>query len=256
MHFRLPKPLHGWREFIGEVGIIVVGVLIALAAEQLVETIHWKSQVAEARTALGVEISDSLGQAIEREKLSRCVNKRLDEISVILSQASRSGRLPAVGDIGRPPFRTWVDNSWQSTMAGQTASHFDRHELSQLSVVYDFVRRASQASEEELQAWTDLQSIIGPGRPVSADEIGVLVRAVERARAVDAYISVYGLRLRQIADRVPLPYDQATIAEAADRPLSNQELCTPISADVPPQYGHSSFERALQIARKSSVSIR
>ena len=61
-----------------------------------------------------------------------------------------------------------------------------------------------------------------------------LVRAVERARAVDAYISVYGLRLRQIADRVPLPYDQATIAEGADRPLSNQELCTPISGDVPP----------------------
>jgi hypothetical protein len=29
MHFHLPKPLHGWREFAGEVGIIVVGVLIA-----------------------------------------------------------------------------------------------------------------------------------------------------------------------------------------------------------------------------------
>ncbi len=26
MHFHLPKPLHGWREFVGEVGIIVVGV--------------------------------------------------------------------------------------------------------------------------------------------------------------------------------------------------------------------------------------
>ena len=29
MHFHLPKPLHGWREFVGEVGIIVIGVLIA-----------------------------------------------------------------------------------------------------------------------------------------------------------------------------------------------------------------------------------
>jgi hypothetical protein len=24
-HFHVPKPLHGWREFIGEVGIIVIG---------------------------------------------------------------------------------------------------------------------------------------------------------------------------------------------------------------------------------------
>lgn len=30
MHFHLPKPLHGWREFVGEVGIIVLGGLIAL----------------------------------------------------------------------------------------------------------------------------------------------------------------------------------------------------------------------------------
>ena len=33
MHFHLPKPLHGWREFVGEVAIIVLGVLIALGAE-------------------------------------------------------------------------------------------------------------------------------------------------------------------------------------------------------------------------------
>ena len=32
MHFHVPKPLHGWRAFTGEVGIIVIGVLIALAS--------------------------------------------------------------------------------------------------------------------------------------------------------------------------------------------------------------------------------
>ena len=30
MSIHIPKPLHGWREFVGEVGIIVIGVLIAL----------------------------------------------------------------------------------------------------------------------------------------------------------------------------------------------------------------------------------
>jgi hypothetical protein len=49
MHFHLPKPLHGWREFAGEVGIIVLGVLIALGAEQVVETLHWRSEIADAR---------------------------------------------------------------------------------------------------------------------------------------------------------------------------------------------------------------
>ena len=47
MHFHLPKPLHGWREFVGEVGIIVIGVLIALAAEQIVTNWHWRREVRE-----------------------------------------------------------------------------------------------------------------------------------------------------------------------------------------------------------------
>jgi len=34
MQVHVPKPLHGWREFAGEVGILVLGVLIALGAER------------------------------------------------------------------------------------------------------------------------------------------------------------------------------------------------------------------------------
>ena len=40
MHVHLPKPLHGWRAFVGEVGIIVLGVLIALGAGQIAESAH------------------------------------------------------------------------------------------------------------------------------------------------------------------------------------------------------------------------
>ena len=53
MHFHLPKPLHGWRQFAGEVGIIVVGVLIALGAEQLVASWHWRSEVRADGSAPG-----------------------------------------------------------------------------------------------------------------------------------------------------------------------------------------------------------
>ena len=49
MHVHLPKPFHGWREFIGEVGIIVIGVLIALSAEQFVEFVHDRAQAGTVR---------------------------------------------------------------------------------------------------------------------------------------------------------------------------------------------------------------
>jgi len=41
MHIHLPKPLHGWKEFTNEIFVIVVGVLIALGFEQVVEELHW-----------------------------------------------------------------------------------------------------------------------------------------------------------------------------------------------------------------------
>ena len=40
MHFHLPKPLPGWREFLHEVPIIVLGGLIALGFEQVVTSSH------------------------------------------------------------------------------------------------------------------------------------------------------------------------------------------------------------------------
>jgi hypothetical protein len=52
MRVRLPKPLRGWREFGGEVGVIVLGVLIALAAQQAVEWVHERQDVAQLRGAL------------------------------------------------------------------------------------------------------------------------------------------------------------------------------------------------------------
>jgi len=67
MHFRLPKPLHGWREFIGEVAIIVLGVLIALSAEQAIENWRWHEQLGAGRDALRADLQSVLANARERE---------------------------------------------------------------------------------------------------------------------------------------------------------------------------------------------
>ena len=254
MPFHLPKPLHGWRAFVGEVGIIVFGVLIALGAEQAVEAYHWRVEVDAARQAMAIELSDSIGQSYERERLSPCIERRLDTISAILTRASRTGRLPPVGPIGKPLNRTWVDSAWQTTISGQTASHFSRHELNQLGYIYDYVGRARRGSEEELLAWTDLQSISGPGRPVSSDEVSRLIRDVERARTWDTYVGIASGYMRQQTGQVALPYDQGTIEESSWQ-VTSPRFCDPVGTDIPPEYGHSSVEGAAKLARRQPFTI-
>src|SRR5207302_6541644 len=80
MHFHLPKPLHGWRALVGEVGIIVIGVLIALGAEQIVEALHWRSEVAQLRAAMRTELSIDRARTETNLAQDPCMLARLDAI--------------------------------------------------------------------------------------------------------------------------------------------------------------------------------
>ena len=76
MHFHLPKPLHGWREFAGEVGIIVVGVLIALGAEQIVEKIHEHILADESRAQINQELATDFAVLGNRTRSESCIARR------------------------------------------------------------------------------------------------------------------------------------------------------------------------------------
>ena len=94
MHLHLPKPLHGWREFVGEVGIIVLGVLIALGAEQVVERIHERSRIDQLRSALRAELADSRARWEDMRAGDECELKRLDALEQWLAAAPVGSRLP------------------------------------------------------------------------------------------------------------------------------------------------------------------
>lgn len=135
MHFHLPKPLHGWREFIGEVGIIVIGVLIALGAEQLVEEWRWQERVSASLETLDAQMEDNYVMAAEIVVTRLCVDAQLDQIERTLSQPTGSWRpLPVFSDtsgglvryVVRQPMRSWRDDVWRSMNDEGVTSHLDR----------------------------------------------------------------------------------------------------------------------------------
>src|SRR4051812_26325082 len=119
MDIHKPKPVRSWRELLTEVGVIVLSVCIALAAEQTVEWVHWRSQVREAREVIATELAHNVGNAIIRMRSEECVERRLDALGQILDEAARTGSLPAVGEIGQPPPRLWNSGAWESVVASQ-----------------------------------------------------------------------------------------------------------------------------------------
>ena len=117
---RLPKPLHGWRQFAGEVGVIVLGVLIALGAQQLVEGVNDRAAVGELRNALRAELADDRARWEDMRASDPCTRQRLDALD------RWAGAAPAQSRLVRP-FRLMLWNmhssSWDIAKASPAAAH-------------------------------------------------------------------------------------------------------------------------------------
>ena len=81
MDIHKPKPWHSFREFAKEIGTIVIGVLIALGAEQAVEWLHTQHEVAEAREALKDEMTRDVTSMKFNVEQTPCLQARLDRVS-------------------------------------------------------------------------------------------------------------------------------------------------------------------------------
>lgn len=99
MHFHLPKPLHGWRAFAGEVGIIVLGVLIALGAEQLVTIFHERSTSIDARNSVRSSSSGRVNLIVPEalgKKMQEQVMRSLSKIAAATALAATASIAIAV----------------------------------------------------------------------------------------------------------------------------------------------------------------
>ena len=72
MDIHKPKPWHGAREFLKEYGIIVLGVLTALAFEQAVEWLHTQHDIHQTREALQAEIGANAETAVVGAEQGKC----------------------------------------------------------------------------------------------------------------------------------------------------------------------------------------
>ncbi len=145
MRFKLPKPLHDWREFAGEVGIIVVGVLIALGAQQVVEDWNWRSKTRTAVSDLRAESENNFSLMAERVTVGPCVDVQLDRLMTYVLSDSQTRSKPIAPietqDLGEVAFRQPVDRPfqddvWRSLLTDGSTSHLDRDGRQRMAQFY------------------------------------------------------------------------------------------------------------------------
>lgn len=183
MHVHLPKPLHGWREFAGEVGIIVLGVLIALGAEQLIETIHSRQEVTEFRSAVHLELATDLAAYRYRLDQEPCVKRRLGELRQWLEAARRGKPLVRAGEIGRPSLYSFRTSVWKSS-SPNVMNHLPLETRDRYAALYDFVALIDDQLNQEEEIWRSLNAF-NESSSLSAEHRDKIGDLAYRAKSVD-----------------------------------------------------------------------
>lgn len=183
MHFHLPKPLHGWREFIGEVGIIVIGVLIALGAEQVIDEWRWEQKVAAAEQSMNEEIKNSLLGAAELNRLKHCSTIQLDALqgAIIRGDQTQARQLLTYGNAFGVT-RLWADNAFQATLSAQVSDHLGPEKLKHYSQVYQLIRQIRRAQDEQDLAPDLAMLVFTPDLPNTPERRYAQLREVAQSR--------------------------------------------------------------------------
>jgi hypothetical protein len=161
MLFRLPKPLHGWREFIHEIVIVVIGVLLALGGAQLIETIHSRSEVASFREDVDHELGRDLGIYQSMMPWRACVTRRTRDLEKFLTDARAGRHDPLARPIGRPFMQTFYFSAWDNK-GGAVTDQLPFKLRTAYGEVYDEFRENEKVLLNERDAWRSLAQFEQP----------------------------------------------------------------------------------------------
>ena len=195
-----PRPRDGWRMFLGEVGVIVLGVLIALVAQQIAENWQWRQTVAHTKADLDSQISAAVATSAERAAVEPCLSQRLSALASKVAESRGDWKgdpytLPgernvkeviryAVPRVYRTPDRTYEDDVWQQAKAGGVLSHMTPADIALYSYAFTSIARFQSLSEPEVALQAELSFLAFDG-PLDPSDRSRALSAISRLDTIN-----------------------------------------------------------------------
>lgn len=137
MNATAPKPAHSWGDLINEIGVIVLGVLIALSAAQGIELLRWRQQVNDARQAIRGELLDDAANAFQHRAIFKCNSQALSQLRLELLKSGQAWK-------GRPVHYealnfSWGEAAWRTAETSGALAHMPADETGGFTRAYQVV---------------------------------------------------------------------------------------------------------------------
>ncbi len=223
MEIHRPKPVHNWREFLKEVGIIVLGVLIALSAEQTVEWLRWRYEASQAEGRLHQDAASILFGMVERLEIQKCQDRRLMLIRdrLLASGSSWSAMAPfytsgpPAGSTYAHPMRSWPTTSWSNAVASTAATHLPDERLSHYAEIFAAAEREANDQAIEHESSSEL-NVLGLPLILTPDQKVSFLRVIETERARNRVMAYEARNTLAHFEALGLDIEKARLAVRSD----------------------------------------
>ena len=221
------KPPHGWNAVGWELAIVTLGVLIALGAQQTVESLQWKQDVRETRRALDAELSRDLAAFNWRWNQRACGHSRMDELDRWTRSFAAGKPIELQKEISAPRFFAIRTGVWKAT-AGDVTGHMPLEIKLTYAGMYDTMGTLDEILRDESEAWTTLQNY-QEDRELTRQELREVRGAIEDLRSNDDLLNVFRQRLDAAAAILkikPLPHIEAGLGD--ELAPAEHDFCRPL----------------------------
>lgn len=191
-------PPHGWRAVWWELGIVTLGVLIALAAQQVVETFHERGVADQTRFAIRAEFNDNLTSLALRARATPCIAQRLREVRQIMIDWGKTGRFKTPQWVAQAPQFDLARPRYEAAVSAGRLALLPSAEQYRIGAIAEGFAEFARIQSEERSVWGRLRALQMGADALSANDRTMILQALQDAATLDY--------LARIAVRQQIPF--------------------------------------------------
>jgi hypothetical protein len=202
MEFHLAGHVRTLKDFLVHLGIVTLGILIALGLEQLVEAHHRAKIAREAVTGFRRELTDNRGQVEEvlaaMPKLREQIQAQVASLSALGSAESKSTvpiKYPGIY------FDLVSSASWDTALATQALNDIPYTDVKRYTEAYGVLRIFVDEERIGLSTWQDLRSFGQDAAVLTPERRRALIEQLHRYESFTYIIDTVGKGALQAVDR-------------------------------------------------------
>lgn len=224
------KPPHGWNAVAWELGIVTLGVIIALAAQQWANNRAQRSQMDKSETALREEVAEHYNYAVEFRVVHPCLQAQLDGLRQrVMSSGAVINPAPVYSEetsrfVLRMPSKIYPTDAWQAAISDGTIQSFPLSMRRELAGYYGQLSEVDRMNADNNAAEEGLVTIARP-LPLDASVRYAIVKDIDQIRGRLEYLDLINGQIIDSIQKVHMVPPAAKAQEVTER-YGSYQFCT------------------------------